>query len=435
MTQAANKTVDTVLKARKFLKRDQYGEAERCISDTLNNSVDADEASLYAAMAEIRNQQRDFDTAQEFVGKSLSLSPENSEAKLQLAIASLGRLELDTTEVLLSEIETEKKKDARFLAQQARIHHLRHKQEKAVEYIDRAIRFCPRHAGYHALKAELLLAATPLSNSKIKQAITAARKAKQIDKTDHEAWRVLIKALLISGNQDEFSRMLRDARKILTGSATVDTEVAEFLIRNKRYMEAENALSEIVRTYPDFPPAYQALADLYIGTEQWGKAIEVGYKALAFAPYDLRTWRLTGQALAMNGELTLAMGWLLKVLVADSDDLLTASVLADVLHRLHEFNAAEDLYRQILKEMTTPALLNSYGVLLMDMERNSEASETLRRAYSMDRDSYQIQMNLATALTNAGEFQAAREIYLDIMVHKPELGEAFLYYTSNNKNG
>jgi Tfp pilus assembly protein PilF len=267
----------------------------------------------------------------------------------------------------------------------------------------------------------------------VKQAINAARKAKQIDKTLPEAWRLLIKALLVVDSQDEFNKSLREARKNLKDSAAVDTEVAQHLIRIKRYREAETALSEIVRLKPDFAPACQALADLYITTMQWDKAVEAAYNALAVAPYSPRTWRLAGYALANIGDLTNAMGWLHKVLMVDPEDLLTASVLAEVLHKLHEFDAADDLYRQILQEKVTPGLLNGYGILLMDMERTTEALEILQRAHAMDGESSQIRMNLAMALTNQGDFQAAQQIYKEIMQQKPQIAEAFLNYVSITK--
>jgi tetratricopeptide (TPR) repeat protein len=433
MTHATKETVDAIRESRNFLKRDQYVRAEQSIADKVNAKSSADEALLYAAQAEIRSQLQDFDAAQEFAEKSLSLWEGNTEGKFQLAVAYQGRFELDRAEAIFAEIEHEKKRDARFLAQQARIHLLRHKQAKAIEFVDRAIRAAPRNAKYYALKAEIFLTGTPLAGGKVKQAINAARKAKQIDKTLPEAWRLLIKALLIAGNQEEFNKSLREARKSLKNNAAVETEVAQHLIRHKRYVEAESTLSEIVHSHGDFLPAYQALADIYIATMQWDKAVEAAYKALAIAPYSSRTWRLAGYALAKKGELTHAMGWLHKVLMADAEDILTACVLAEVLHGLHEFDAADDLYRQILQERATPALLNAYGILLMDMERAAKASEILRQAHAMDSESTHIQMNLAMALSNEGEFQAAQEIYKDIMQHKPELAAAFLNYVSITK--
>jgi tetratricopeptide (TPR) repeat protein len=431
---ATKKTVDLIKKSRNLLKRNQYTHAERSIKDSLSNKIGVDESLLYAALAEIRNQLQDFDAAQEFAEKSLSLwEGNNTEGKFQLANACLGKLELDKAEAIFAEIENDKKRDARFLVQQARIHLFRHKYPKAIEYIDRAIRNAPRNALYHTLKAEILLSGTPLAGGKVKQAINAARKAKQIDKTFPDAWRLLVKALLIADNQEEFNKSLREARKTLNDSAVVETEVAEHLIRHQRYMEAESTLTEVVCSHVGVLAAYQALADLYLATTQWDKAVEAAHNALAIAPYNLRSWRLFGYALAKIGELTQAMGWLHKVLMADAEDILTATVLAEVLHRLHEFDAAEDIYRQILQQKVTPGLLNAYGILLMDMERTAEATEILRRAHALDSESTHIRMNLAMALSNEGEFQAAQEIYRGVMRQTPELAEAFLNYVSITK--
>ena len=418
---------------RQFLENKQYSEAERCINDgILAGGMDL--PFMYASLAEIRNAQEDFDAAEELAEKSLSLAQDNTEATFQLANACFGKNEIQRAESLFSRIDLEKNTDARFLAQLSRICLSRHDSAQALDHAARASGLNPRNPEYHVLTAEVLLAEKQPSKKSIRLAIEAAQKAIKLDRKDVGAWRMLIRATLKTGSQKEFKKVLLAARKALPGSPVPDTEVADFLVDNRRYQEAEEALLKTVRAAPDYALAYQVLGDLYIGTQQWAKAVDMAYKALGFSPYSLRTWKLAGTALVRNEEFNLAMGWLHKVLVADPEDVLVATMLAHVLHKLREFDAAYDLYQQLLTgTQDKPSILQSYGVLLIDMERNVEAIEALKRAHELDSENVIIQMNLATALTNAGEFDAARDIYRNLMAQSPEVSEAFLHYTAITK--
>jgi len=59
--------------------------------------------------------------------------------------------------------------------------------------------------------------------------------------------------------------------------------------------------------------------------------------------------------------------------------------------------------------------------------------EAFRYAHNLLKDNIVITMNLATALTNAGEFEEARELYRRLWEQNQDVGEAYLYYTSITK--
>jgi tetratricopeptide (TPR) repeat protein len=65
----------------------------------------------------------------------------------------------------------------------------------------------------------------------------------------------------------------------------------------------------------------------------------------------------------------------------------------------------------------------------MDMERHKEAVEVIKRAYELAKNDDRIQMDLAMAFSNAGDFEAARKIYRRIMAQRPEFSAAFICYT------
>jgi tetratricopeptide (TPR) repeat protein len=413
---------------RSCIDEGRYGEAEQAIT-TAFHDAEHESSSLYAALAEVRNRQRDFDAAQELAEQALGRDPQNIEGKFQLANACFGKYEIAQAEGIFHEIEPSKEKDPRFLAQLSRLYLLRKDAEKAFELAVRASQLDPDSAEYYGLKSEVLLA-----KSKIKEAIAAAKKAKQLDRMDADAWRVLTKATLVSGNRKELGKVLQAARKAVPDSPLIDIEVADYLALNQSYEDAETALQKVLRSHPDSAQAYRVLSRIYMNTGRLEQAVEMAYKALGFAPYSLAVWKQAGFALSRNGEHSLAMGWLHKALIADPEDVLVAVELAHALHKLHEFDAAYDLYRQILADQPDkPLTMHACATLLMDMERNKEAVELLRRAQELAGDNVVIQLTLATALADGNDFEGARAIYLELMEQAPEVCETYLYYTAITK--
>ncbi len=420
--------LESMRKVREGIAEKRYAEAEQAITDALHNSSAAP-AFLYVALAEIRNAQQDFDAAEEFAQKALAKDQACFDAKFQLANAFFGRYEVDKAEALFAEIEDDKKDDPSYLLQLGRLYLHKRDTKQALDYANRSAQLKPDVAAPHVLKAEALL-----SEEKIKQAVAAAKKAKQVERADSDAWRLLIQATLLSGDRKAFDKILQSASKALPGSPVIDTTIAEYLATNKSYEDAEIALLKVLKNHPDYAPAYQVLSRVYVETGRSEQAVDAAYKALGFAPYSLTGWKQMGVALSRNEEYTLAVGWLHKALLADPEDLQLAAELAYALYQLHEFDAANDLYRQILAEQPDNAtFLHAYGLLLIEMERNSEAVKTLKRAHALDGDNVIIQLTLATALADGNDFAAARNIYLDLMRRKPEVNESFLYYTAITK--
>ncbi|MEJ2455757.1 MAG: sulfotransferase [Candidatus Thiodiazotropha sp.] len=424
MANAVEENREAGFDMRQAIEGSDFIKAESLVSQALQ-TASADSQWLYAAMAEIRNGQQDYDAAQEFAEHALELDPELTEGRFQLACALLGKHALDQAGALFSELESSYADDARFCAQMARFHLWIYDRAKASAYAEKACRAKPDNSEYHALKAELLLI-----DRKFAEAATIARRAIKLNKRNAQAWRMLIRSILASSKKGESDKALRKIGKTIPLPHILETELAEWYITQRRFPEAEKRLREIVSQHPDYAPAYQAFVNLYFKTEQWPKAVEYGYKALGFDPYSLSVWRKIGLALAKNDEEHLAMGWLHKALLADPEDMLVGTMYANALHKMREYEAAYDLFRQILAQKPdSPQVMHLYAVLLMDMERNEEAIEVITRARELASDDYNIQMNLATAYVYAGKFTEAREIYKRIMQRKPEFSEAFLYYS------
>ncbi len=424
MTDTIVNSAQNMQLIRACIDEKRYAEAERAITGAIQNATD-EPSLLFAALAEIRNTQQDFDAAGEFAQKALEKEPESVEGKFQLANACFGRYEIDKAEALFTEIETEKNKDPKYLLQLGRLCLHRHDTEKALQYAGLAAQLQPAAVAPNTLKAEILLA-----EGKTGQAVAAAKKAKQLDRVDPDAWRLLIRATLLSGDRKAFDKVLQSANKAIPGSPVIDTTVADYLAAHKSYDDAEIALVKVLQCHPDYAPAYQVLSRLYVETGQPDKAVDAAYKALGFAPYSLESWKRAGIALSRNDEHTLAIGWLHKALLADPEDLQLAAELAYTLHMLREIDAADDLYRQILAEQPdNPVTKHAYALLLIDMERIGEATEMLRHAHDLDPDNAVIYQCLANTLANEGDLQGAREIYRDLMRRRPEIGESFQCYT------
>jgi tetratricopeptide (TPR) repeat protein len=424
MPNAADEKPGAQAEVRRFIDTGDYVQAEQRLSEAME-AASEDSPLNYAALAEIRYAQEDFDAAQQLAVKALELDPDLSEGKFQLACALLAKQEVDAAQMLLSEVGEELAGDARFLSQMALLSVRKYDIRRAYDYVDQAVHQQPQNSRYLSLKAEMALIQKHFT-----EAAALARKAVKLDKNNLDGWTMLVRAILASSKKGAKDKEIRQIRKSIPQPQLVDVEVADYWIMRGEYADADRILQEVLAAHPNYARAYQVQTNFYSKTMQWSKAIEAGYKALGFAPYSLSTWRKIGIALAENEEYYVAMGWLHKALLADPEDILVGTLYARSLHQLREFEAAEDLYRQIINEQPDkPTILHLYALLLMDMERHKEAVALIQRAYELAKQDCRIQMNLAMAYGNAGEFESARAIYREIMAKKPEISEAFLYYT------
>jgi predicted Zn-dependent protease len=424
VTNIVDENVEVGSDIRRLIEAREFDKAEQRLSE-VQQAMSEESPVLNAAMAEIRNAQEDFDAAQAFAEKSLALDPDLIEGKFQLGCALFGKQQVDAAQALLDEIGGLLEGDARFLAQKAELCLRKYAISKACQYMDGATRLEPENSRYHALKAKYLLI-----QNKFSEAASIARRAAKLDINNLDAWSMLIRAILITSKKGESDKEIRKIRKAIPQPQLVDTEIADYFVSKGRCAEAEQKLQEVISNHPGFAQGYQVLTNLYVTTKQWSKAIDAGYKALGFSPYSLNTWRKIGIALAENREHYVAMTWLHKVLLADPEDIFVGTLYARSLHQIREYNAAHDLYIQILQEHPDkPHILQLYAQLLMDMERHKEAVEVIKRAHELAKNDDRIQMDLAMAFSNAGDFEAARKIYRRVMAHRPEFSEVFLYYT------
>ncbi|MEJ2456450.1 MAG: sulfotransferase [Candidatus Thiodiazotropha sp.] len=409
---------------RRYIDSGDHAQAERRLAEAME-AVPQASPLHYALLAEIRYAQEDFDDAQQLATKALELDPGLSEAKFQLASALLAKQEVDAAQTLFSELGEELADDARFLSQMAQLSVCKHDFRRAYDYAAEAVQRQPDNSRSLSLQAKIRL-----MQKRFTETAALARKAVKLDRNNLDGWTMLIRAILATSKKGAADKELRQIRKSIPLPQLVDVEVADYWIVRGDYAEADRILQEVLAAHPNYPRAYQVQTNLYSKTMQWSKAIEAGYKALGFSPYSLSIWRKIGIALAENEEYFVAMGWLHKTLLANPEDILVGTLYARTLHQLREYKAADDLFRQIIREQPdTPSILHLYALLLMDMERHKEAVALIQRAYELAKQDYRIQMNLAMAYGNAGDFEAARAIYRKIMAEKPEISEAFLYYT------
>jgi tetratricopeptide (TPR) repeat protein len=414
-----------------YINNNQLNDAERAISAEIHGAC-REPSSLYAALAEVRNLQRDFDSAEQLANESLSKDPGNVQGKLQLAEAYFGKNEAESADKILTEIEPALAQDGRFHALKSKVLARQWNFASALESINEALRLSPDKGAYYVQQAELFLSGQDgdASDRNIYKAIDSAGQAKKINSKNPDAWRFLIRGILLLGNQKEFDKAVKSSRKALKNSPAVDVEVADILVLGGRYEQAENMLNKVIHAFPDYYPAYEVISSLYLKLKRWDDAVQAAYKAMGFQPYSLKAWKLAGVAFAGNKEWHLAMNWLYKAIVADPEDLRVAFDFARAAAELREYEVADDVYRQILAEQPENAgILSQYGNLLMDMGRDKEAVEAHRKAYRLNERSPQIQVNLAATLAAAGEFEEARALCLSLMESNPDLGEPYLQYT------
>jgi len=139
-------------------------------------------------------------------------------------------------------------------------------------------------------------------------------------------------------------------------------------------------------------------------------------------PREADTTRVEDAELAYSdGQFDLALELCCAVLKRDPDDVDALQLLADVLLDLHEFEAAEEVFRDLLRiRPDLPAGLCGMGVALFELCRFDEARRALESAIELDPRSAESRMYLGYFHERRGEVDKAMACFQRAVDLAPE---------------
>ncbi|MFT6052124.1 MAG: tetratricopeptide (TPR) repeat protein [Halioglobus sp.] len=191
------------------------------------------------------------------------------------------------------------------------------------------------------------------------------------------------------------------------------------LTKQKRYAEAEQKLTHVVRLTPLNAPAFENLAEAQMLQGKLEEALRSLHSSIKHDPRAQRPRHSLGELLTMMGRGSEA-----EAVFADS---LTANPvrqsLADAMLHVQQkgYEKAEKIYDEVLRqEPNNVDALRLMGVLCVKRERYDDAAALFRRTVELAPDFWMAWINLGSALGEQQKLEQAEAAYLSALALAPE---------------
>jgi Flp pilus assembly protein TadD len=213
---------------------------------------------------------------------------------------------------------------------------------------------------------------------------------------------ILLEALLVNPNDPNLLRLLGVS-----------------LTKQKRYPEAEQRLTHVVRLTPQHSPAFGDLAEAQMLQGKLEEALGSLRTSIKHDPHDQRSRQSLAELLTMMGRGNEAELVVTDSLAANP----TRQSLADaMLHvQQNQFEKAEKIYDEVLRrEPENVDALRLLGVLCVKRERYDDGAALFRRTVELAPDFWKAWINLGSALGEQQRLEQAEEAYLSALALGPE---------------
>ncbi|MFT4614082.1 MAG: tetratricopeptide (TPR) repeat protein [Bacteroidia bacterium] len=191
------------------------------------------------------------------------------------------------------------------------------------------------------------------------------------------------------------------------------------LTKQKRFVEAEERLTHVVRLVPQHAPAYDDLADAQMSQGKLEEALRSLRSCIKQDPDAERPRQRLAELLSMMGRGGEAEAVFADSLAANP----TRRALAEAMEHVQreEYNKAEKIYDEVLRgEPENFDALRLLGLLCVKRERYDDAAAFFRRAVELAPDFWKAWVNLGSALGEQQKFEQAEAAFLSALALGPK---------------
>jgi tetratricopeptide (TPR) repeat protein len=258
------------------------------------------------------------------------------------------------------------------------------------------------------------------AEGKIDDAQQQLEHALSIDKTNFQALTALINLGAAWGRLDQARARVEQLASEQPASAQLQYLVGQ-AYRNGNAQQpsdaarAEAAMRRAVELDADYMPAYSALAEIYVVTNQHDRAVEQYKKILERRPDDFVAYRMLGMIESGRGQFDAAADYYHRALSIRADEPVAANNLAAMYSEQGKGNAeeairlAQDIVRRYPNE---PGFADTLGWVYYRKGLYRDAAEQLQRAVALASkrggDNSLYRWHLGAALAQGGDRAAAR---------------------------
>ncbi len=218
----------------------------------------------------------------------------------------------------------------------------------------------------------------------------------------------------------------------------IGEELSELYIQTGRLREAQSDAEEALKANPKDVNAHRMLGRIFtrqIGDSQehridesmLKKSIEEYKKITELEPKDIDSWLMLGRLHKVAQNSVDSQNAYKKALEIDPDSEDALTGLAMVYADLGDNTAAADLLKKLAAKNPTPRSLQALSAAYEQMREFALAAETLKRTLELNPpNASELKRFMAVDLRKAGQFQAALDVYQELVKDEPSDAESYL---------
>ncbi len=227
------------------------------------------------------------------------------------------------------------------------------------------------------------------------------------------------KASILAPTVDKYTK----AKNILAGKVLQEAQKA---LKMGDMITAERKVQTSLRINPEFGSAYSVLGYIKMKSGEISSVIDNMEKAVNYNPSSRSAWYNLGSIYRKTKQYDKAEHALLKAIEIEPGYAKSYTTLGQTYAALKNSTKAEENFKKSISLMpNTPAARVSYGELLNDQERYTEAIVQLSAAaklISNPSQKYLINYRLAYAYNRTGEYRKGLDVAKEITTAKANFG-------------
>lgn len=230
---------------------------------------------------------------------------------------------------------------------------------------------------------------------------------------------------------DDAEASFKAAKKLDPNKIEVDYGLARVAAARTRFTEANGILDQILKTKPDFAPAWMLKGEVALASQNRNEAFYAFDRAVQLLPNNVDAYVARARANLMAGKTELAKADAQRVSQIEPNNPIGRYLAAAVAYAQGDIDKANEEYTRVADVFRTfqPAIL--LGALIKFRRNELNQSERLLAQYmSLDPTNIEARRVLAVVRIRSGQAQSAIDILKKLIAEYPDDISAYQYMAS-----
>lgn len=296
--------------------------------------------------------------------------------------------------------------------------------ETAEALLNKATALANKHP-HHSFPWEFISIAQEMLGH-LEQALSAGKRAVQLDPMNAEAQSNLGNLFRTSGNLAEAESCYRKALRTKPNLVQAWNNLALVLDENSQLQEAEKYFRKAIQIKADYVNAYLNLGICLQKQEKHQESESILIEAIKLAPQDAALYHNLGHILQKQGRLEEAKLFYQKAITLNPHLAESYSDLSSLLSRLGDYSQAEKYAKQAVA--INPNFIEAYnnlGNAQKGVHQYKQAEHTFKEGLIIAPDTSMLQNGLGETYLLQGQFDLAKHCFEQAIANHPFYPQAY----------